>query len=117
MLLFLFIKDNDINKCLFLFYQNMYFFFKSTTKSGQGKNLRNVHGIQKQNFKWCTGIEIKINKASMEMNTSEQFRYKRIRHFCCEPGGKKIFGKNKWQKKNYLDFCKFNKCDNNVAYI
>lgn len=77
----------------------MYFFLKLTTKSGQRKKLRNVHGIQKQNFKWCTGIEIKINKASMEMNTSEQFRYKRIRHFCCEPGGKKYLVQTNDKKK------------------
>lgn len=61
-------------------------------------------------------IQIKINKASMEMNTSEQFMYKRIGTFVVNQDGKKYLVQTN-EKKNYLDFCKFNKCDNNVAYI
>lgn len=63
-------------------------------------------------------IQIKINKASMEMNTSEQFMYKRITvgTFDVNQDGKKYLVQTN-EKKNYLDFCKFNKCDNNVAYI
>lgn len=63
-------------------------------------------------------IQIKINKASMEMNTSEQFMYKRITigTFVVNQDGKKYLVQTN-EKKNYLDFCKFNKCDNNVAYI
>lgn len=61
-------------------------------------------------------IQIKINKASMEMNTSEQFMYKRIGTFVVNQDGKKYLVQTN-ENKNYLDFCKFNKCDNNVAYI
>lgn len=63
-------------------------------------------------------IQIKINKASMEMNTSEQFMYKRITvgTFVVNQDGKKYLVQTN-ENKNYLDFCKFNKCDNNVAYI
>lgn len=63
-------------------------------------------------------IQTKINKASMEMNTSEQFMYKRITvgTFVVNQYGKKYLVQTN-EKKNYLDFCKFNKCDNNVAYI
>lgn len=63
-------------------------------------------------------IQIKINKASMEMNTSEQFMYKRITigTFVVNQDRKKYLVQTN-EKKNYLDFCKFNKCDNNVAYI
>lgn len=54
----------------------------------------------------------------MEMNTSEQFMYKRITigTFVVNQDGKKYSVQTN-EKKNYLDFCKFNKCDNNVAYI
>lgn len=47
------------------------------------------------------------------MNTSEQFMYKRITvgTFVVNQDGKKYLVQTN-EKKNYLDFCKFNKCDN-----
>lgn len=44
-------------------------------------------------------IQIKINKASMEMNTSEQFMYKRIGTFVVNQDGKKYLVQTNEKKK------------------